>query len=348
MESLRITLQPRSAFGSRPLGDMLFGQLCWAARNRLGEAALGELLEGYTRGRPWLVVSDALPSGFLPRPSLPGHWFDELSGADRKAAKKRAWLPLDKFQHPVASWLNHCRPAAELAGSLPKVHSQPHNTINRATGTTGEGQFAPYSMNQHWFGSDRETSPDLQIHVVLDETRLDRQTLAELFRDIGAFGFGRDAGIGLGKFEVTDVVTADLPRQGDSDAWLTLAPCAPQGLGFDAQRSFYQVFTRFGRHGDIGVHLGNPFKTPVLLAQTGAVFYPRSSLEQGASADSPSPSGRGVGVRAHFIGQGLGGNGSLSKSIPETVHQGYAPVVGIRLPESRSAARAEEMPEAAP
>ena len=33
-----------------------------------------------------------------------------------------------------------------------------------------------------------------------------------------------------------------------------------------------------------------------------------------------------------FFGQGLGGDGTLSKSLPKTVHQGYAPVIGIRLP----------------
>jgi CRISPR-associated protein Csm4 len=33
-----------------------------------------------------------------------------------------------------------------------------------------------------------------------------------------------------------------------------------------------------------------------------------------------------------FTGQGLGGDGSLSKSIPGTVHQGYAPVVAIAFP----------------
>jgi CRISPR-associated protein Csm4 len=102
---------------------------------------------------------------------------------------------------------------------------------------------------------------------------------------------------------------------------MTLAPCAPQGLGLDEQRSFYQAFTRFGRHGDIGVHLGNPFKTPVLLAQTGAVLCPRSL--------SPTL----------FVGQGLGGNGQMTKaaSLQETVHQGYAPVVSIQLPQKKAA-----------
>jgi CRISPR-associated protein Csm4 len=269
MESLRITLQPLSAFGSRPLGDMLFGQLCWAVRNRLGKSELNQLLEGYTQGNPWAVVSDALPAGFLPRPCLPGHWFDAIAGTDRKAAKKRTWLPLEQFDTPVESWLDHCKSPVDLGGSLPEAHPQPHNTINRATGTTGEGQFAPYAMTQHWYGSTDTPSPQLNVYVVLDQTRLNRPVLVDLFQDMGAFGFGRDAGIGLGKFEVTGVDSFDLPMQDDSDAWMTLAPCAPQGLGFDAGRSFYQVFTRFGRHGDIGARLDNPFNPDCSLGLWG-------------------------------------------------------------------------------
>ena len=35
-----------------------------------------------------------------------------------------------------------------------------------------------------------------------------------------------------------------------------------------------------------------------------------------------------------FIGQGLGGaNQPISSTMPETVHQGYAPVIAIRCPE---------------
>lgn len=317
MTLIRLTINPLAAFGTRPLGDTLFGQLCWALRNRHGEARLRECLDGYTEGRPYVVVSDALPSGHLPRPALPGHWFAEVEGADRKAVKKRAWLPEEGLALPVKEWLRVCKAAKNLPGAEPEAHPQPHNTIDRATGTTGTGQFAPYAMGQLWYGPRRSDDPpvSLDIHVVLDETRLTREELAELFRDMGAFGFGRDASIGLGKFELTRIEPKEWPAPPDADAWLTLAPCAPQGGGFDPERSFYGIFTRFGRHGDIGVHFGHPFKTPVLLAQTGAVLSPRTFEP------------------VSFIGRGLGGDGSLSKAIRETVHQGYAPVVGIRLPQ---------------
>lgn len=324
MNLIRLTINPQTAFGTRPMGDTLFGQLCWALRNRYGEDRLIECLQGYTEGRPYAVVSDAFPSGHLPRPTLPNHWFAAVEGAERKAVKKRVWLPRERLSAPVENWLNVCKTSSELPGAAPLVRPQPHNAINRATGTTGIGPFAPYATSQLWYGSNMpavDGPVSLDIYIVLDEIRLTRDELERLFKDMGDFGFGRDASIGLGKFEVSRIEPDALADQAHADAWITLAPSAPQGLELDADRSFYQTFTRFGRHGDIGVHLGNPFKTPVLLAQTGAVLAPREFRP------------------VSFAGQGLGGNGQLTKieSLQGTVHQGYAPVVGIRLPERKAA-----------
>lgn len=323
MQTHKITLTPKSAFGTALKGDTLFGQLCWAIRNRFGEKRLNDLLVNYTDGQPFVVMSDALPAEFLPRPSLPTNWFDEVTGADRKAVKKRAWMPLSAFYHPVAEWLEHCQSAANIPGGAALERPQPHNTINRATNTTGNG-FDPYSIEQRWYGNPKRDKqearpPLLDLIIVLNECRLAADELKTLLEDIGALGFGRDASIGLGKFEITNFAVFKLPSQPNADAWLTLAPCAPQGLAWDQPRCFYQPFTRFGRHGDIGVHLGNPFKTPVLLADTGAVLTPRMASETAGTL---------------FTGQGLGGDGSLSKSLPQTVHQGYAPVVGINLPKA--------------
>lgn len=325
MKMIRVTITPLSAFGTRPLGDTLFGQLCWGILNRYGEEKLGELLEGYIKGEPFAVVSDVMPDNHIPRPVIPGHWYIEPKAKngkteDRKETKKRAWLPVDKLALPVAEWLDSCVPAGQLPGTEPLSHGQTHNTINRLTGTTGTGQFAPYSMNQLWYGDEKPDSGNtkLNIYLVVDEHRIDQIELLDVLRDMGLFGFGRDASIGLGKFSVDQVEDFSPQINPEANAFLTLAPSAPQGLGFDAGRSFYKTFTRFGRHGDVGVHLANPFKTPVLLAQAGAVLTPFEYAP------------------ALFQGQGLGGHGLLSKAIPETIQQGYAPVIGIRLPDAGS------------
>src|SRR5699024_624779 len=84
MQTLRLTLKPCSAFGTPLKGDTLFGQLCWAIRHRFGETQLTKLLQGYTAGQPFVVISDALPSGFLPRPSLPSMYFESIPLTERK------------------------------------------------------------------------------------------------------------------------------------------------------------------------------------------------------------------------------------------------------------------------
>jgi len=331
MQSFSVTLIPLSAFATPMKGDTLFGQLCWAIRNRLGEVFLNECLDGYTQNRPFAVISDAFPQGFLPLPKLPGNRFRPISGVDRKAVKKRCWLPADALTEPVADWLHHAVYAKTLAGAiggnaaasrsnLSEKYPQPHNTINRETNTTGKDGFAPYSVEQEWFIPGMAWT----VYVLLDTERFSADDCKKCLQDVGDIGFGRDASIGLGKFSVASFDAVPLPGQASANACLTLAPCAPQGLGFESKNSFYQLFTRFGRHGDIAVHQeGKPFKNPVLLAQTAAVF-----------ATQPSDSG--------FIGQGIGGNGQLSKTLSSTVQQGYAPVIEIQLSRSDASSRSVE------
>lgn len=330
MVTRQFDLRTLTAFGSPLHGDALFGQLCWIIRNRFGEARLNELLIGYTEGHPFMVVSDALPAGFIPRPVLPSGYFEKLGPDDKqKEIKKRVWLSLADLPQPVARWAKLALPEIKLispppcrgragegveAGtstSLPfrAEHAQPHNSINRATQTTGEGGFAPFSSEQIWY----HPAAQLTVYIVLDEQRLSAEELSQCVKILGNTGFARDASAGLGKFENIAEKAVELPAQANANAWLTLAACAPQGQAWDAGKSFYQVMTRFGRHGDVAAISEHPFKNPILLAKAGAVLTPQNFESR------------------QFVGNGLGGDGKISKAIPQTVHQGYAPVIGIRL-----------------
>ena len=135
---------------------------------------------------------------------------------------------------------------------------------------------------------------------------------------------GADASIDLERFDVSPVVDTAWPQAREqANAWLALAACVPQAQGLDPARSWYRLFTRFGRHGDVGALSAHPFKAPILLTRSGAVFTPKEAFSTRV-----------------FIGSGLGGgqdNNVLSKFMPGTVHQGYAPVVGICLDEPKEA-----------
>jgi CRISPR-associated protein Csm4 len=312
MQTCRFTLRPLSAFGTPLVGDTLFGQLCWSLRHQLGNARLNALLQGYTSGQPFAVVSDALPANHLPLPSVPSQLWQSSDPANRKVMKKKKWLPVSALDTPFATWQSCAKADAEVACQT--VRAQPHNTINRQTGTTGEGQFAPYTMPQIWF----HPAMQFDVYVVLDEARLSLVELTAALDAMGQTGFGRDASIGLGKFKLVGApFVLHWPRLADANSYLTLGHCAPQGLGYCPTRSTYQVATRFGRHGDTAVQSGQPFKRPVLLAKAGGVFWPEQ-------IDTSLP----------FIGQGLGG---VSLSMPETVQQGYTPVIAIHRPEEKSA-----------
>ena len=295
MNAYQLTLTPKTAFGGKILGATLFGQICWAIAERYGNDVLSGCLKDYCQNNPFLVVSNAFPVGFLPMPTLPSHYWETDTKTDRKALKKRQFIAVDCLKNPPKSWQKN---ACDLSNqAITNTHL--HNTINRQTNTTGDKEFAPYQTSEIWFVGD------LSVYLLLDENRLSVEQLKQVIDDIAKTGYGRDASLGLGKFEMTAFEKSDLFSQHThgKDA-LTLAACCPQGLGFDTDKSFYQIHSHFGRHGNIAVFGGNPFKKPVLMANCGAVFH----LENGECLP--------------FIGQGVGG---VSAVFPNAVHQGYAP-----------------------
>lgn len=302
MKLYRFTLSPQSAMGTPLVGDSLFGQLCWAVRNRFGEARLTALLEGYTEQRPFIVVSDAFPQGFLPLPTLPSKFWQTKTETDRKSLKKAQWVNIEDAENSAVKFWQECA-LQENVKFEKESQDQFHNTIDRQTNTTGEGQFAPYSTMLTWFG----TVQKFDLYIVLDENRFTLEELQQVLNDVGSFGFGRDASIGLGKFQCINPQAVNFLQQ-NANCYLTLANCAPQKLGLNKEYCYYQITTRFGRHGDIQALSSNPFKKPIILAKPAAIFTPEKYEPR------------------LFLGNGLSG---ISHTQPNAVHQAYAPVFNL-------------------
>lgn len=304
MNWYKLTLKPLSAFGTPLAGDTLFGQLCWTIRNRFGEDKLAVLLNGYDENKPFMVVSDAFPADHLPLPHLPSKFWAKGAETERKMLKKKQWISLEKLRQPTMLWQQDAKAESELIKKIEQ--NQPHNSINRMTSTTDDTGFAPYSMSQIWYDKKAE----LDIYIVLDQERFSVEELELVLSDIALLGFGRDASIGLGRFEIIQLQAHQWASPNRGNAFLTLANAAPQRLNLDKSRSFYQITTRFGRHGDMAVFSQNPFKKPVILTKSGAIFTPMQWQE------------------VTFLGNGLAG---VSHSMPEAVHQGYTPVLPLYI-----------------
>ncbi|MDG6882236.1 CRISPR type III-A/MTUBE-associated RAMP protein Csm4 [Phocoenobacter uteri] len=307
MKTYRITIETLTAFGTPLVGDTLFGQVCWGIRHQFGNVRLETLLQGYTENQPFLVVSHAMPSGYIPLPTIPSNLWQEGDEKDRKKLKKKKWLDIKSIEEPTTLWQQKAVAESEIDTFKVESSTQPHNSINRATSTTDDQRFAPYSQSQIWYGKETK----LDLYVVLDEERFCIEDLKKVLTNIGKFGYGRDASVGLGKFAIIDEsIQAVQLSQKNANCYLTLANCSPVNNELDSQRSFYQVETRFGRHGDMDALSGQPFKKPIILAKIGAIFTPFNFEEK------------------LFIGNGLTG---ISYSNDKAVHQGYAPIIALHI-----------------
>jgi CRISPR-associated protein Csm4 len=321
MKTLKCTLEPTSPFATDFRGDSLFGHLCWAIRRLQGEAKLRELLEGYTEQEPFLIVGDPLPQGCLPRPALPIRLMI-AEGADAsidKRIKKAPYLSEDAIHVSSSSWIgNLChgpKNTAEESIALIQKSARMSNSISRLTGTTGEGaMFAPRSLEIQQYRSGTL----LDCIVKIDERRLSDEEFASALKYVASRGYGKRSTVGFGQFNISRVAEKNHHGHKQPNAILTLSRSVPTAESINLKLSHYGTCTHFGRHGDELAH-GMVFKSPILMFESGAVLVP-----EGDSAELHAH------VEQGWVGNGVGGSKNpISRQLPETVHQGYAPTIPV-------------------
>lgn len=323
-----LVIRPLSAFGTPIKGDTLFGQFCWQAaiEDSIINGGLSKWIKLYTE-RPFAVFSSAFPiirtekvnNYAFPIPTCPLHFYESLDGncfevlAKLKDIKKKRWVLIPSVNELVLSIRQSKRLGdAELLQRFgtfygvqfpqkPFIYAgQPHNTINRLTHRTGEN-FAPYVMENLWYSPHIE----LVVFVLFDEEALSKESIQRAMENIGKTGFGRDASLGLGRFEIKEIRELKIPDLTKTKTFYTLAPFVPD----KEMKVWYRPFVRYGRHGNILAISSNPFKNPILMADEGAVV----------ELDSPN---------YPFIGKALTG---ISKVQPEAVAQGYTIIIPCEL-----------------
>lgn len=295
MKLYKTTITPLSSFGTTLKGDTIFGHICWAIclknKNRLNE-----LLKGYEK-EPFLVVSDAFVSGYFPKPTAPSTMLGE-NLADKKVNRKKVWLNWKDLQNGDFSL---AKSDDELEKPMVTFLSI-KNKINRLTFTTDEGDFAPYSMSEYM------TVPQ-DVYFLLDTDKMSLDELKDAFSLVGKMGYGKKASIGKGRFEVGEFCEIESFFNENSNAFMTLGPSSLENFS----EIYYEPFTRFGKHG-ASLASDKPFKSPVLLAQSGALIVPNDDEKTKIQ-------------KAAYIGKGIKGHSSHE----ESVQQGYAIVVGTKV-----------------
>ena len=333
-----VIIKPDSLFGTPLVGDTLFGHLCWqfALNADLLARPFADCVAEYPQS-PFLVLSSAVPrikvqnkEGYaLPCPEL-ALFADRNRNSPlceklktRKTRKKNKWFFVGTDLCPVFA-ADRLLDADGVSAGIRALDSKAqtgmgntaftvqtersHNSINRLTGTTGENAFAPYSTEVFSF----LPGTTLAVFVLTQAELCPPESLRTAFAKVGLCGYGRDASTGLGRFRVLDVLPRTVPDPAQANAWYTLAPCVPPQTPL-ARKTWAKPLVRFGKHG--GIPEERPFKAPVVMADTGAVFL----------LDEPPENS--------VFGCGLTG---LSKARPETIVQGYAPVLPCTVKEEEA------------
>jgi len=140
------------------------------------------------------------------------------------------------------------------------------------------------------------------IYFLINESRFKVEELKQAFAMLSKMGYGKNSSIGKGNFTFGDFEKIEFKN--GSKTFMTLSPSVIEGQNIAT--CYYEPFTRFGKHG-AGLANTNPFKKPILMADSGAVVI----FEDTCTKD--------------YIGKAIKKHSSHSK----TVHQGYSIVLPI-------------------
>jgi CRISPR-associated protein Csm4 len=295
MKLYKITITPTTNFATTLKGDTLFGQICWAIRYSFGTERLKELLHDYETS-PFLIVSDGFASGYLPKPTMPSRYLKE-DPQEKKRNRKKIWLTIDEI---LDAKYEKARSSEEI-DSVVVSGVVLRNSINYKTSTTGADGFDPYSENEMSLGVQ-------DIYCLVDDA-FSFDEMRESLKFVADMGYGKDSSIGKGRFEISDIEALNI--KSDTTTFMSLSPFVPQGLEY--KNIFYEPFTRFGKTGAGRVNK-NPFKAPIILANSGAVIEFEDKKDM------------------RYIGKCIK-NISTYKDV---VHQGYSIVLPMRSLEEKA------------
>ena len=289
MTLYKTTITPTSNFSTALKGDTLFGQMCWAVRFAFGNDRLNELLSDYNIN-PFLIVSDGFASGYLPKPTMPSLYLNE-DRQKKNENRKKIWLTSKQLQ---SGEFNQAKTDKDI-GNHDISKTVVRNSVNNKTSMTGGDGFDPYGEHEIFM-----SAKDIYF-LIRDDFKLDE--LKQSLELVSGMGYGRDRSIGKGRFQIGSL--EEMSFGNDSAAYMALGPFSPNGL--ECKDLFYEPFTRFGKSGASRAN-ANPFKKPILLANSGAVVCFEDSK------------------KIEYIGMAI----RDISAYKDTVHQGYSIVVPIK------------------
>ena len=277
MKIYKTKIRPLTPFATPLKGDTLFGHICWGILYLYGEDFLEKVLKNYEK-EPFLIVSDGFLEDHLLKPLFPKEILQETQEGMKKEYKKRVWVDVKDVLKGDFS-----KAKKEEDVEFKKSVFEVKNKINHKTFTTGEG-FGPFLVDSIMY------LKDIDIYLLINDYE---DEIKKAFNLVSKLGYGKDASIGKGRFEIISYEEIKFKKSKFFMALSDFVKTDIDGI------IYYDVITKFPKtRGD----LSNPFKNPLLMAKVGA----------GIKLDKEE--------NLFYIGKAIKG----FSNNPKIVHQGYA------------------------
>ncbi len=206
MLTLKLTIKPKTAFGTPLHSDTLWGHFCCSFAEMEGEEELEKIIN-HDASMPFLSFSDAFPAGKLPVPLIePSGIPDDIEYKDQKKIKKKTLIN-SSVMIKKRNNLTFSDLIREIHKEIKSEESQTNNknqtvykksrvrtAINRVSGSSLEGNL--FEIDETWY------STDLDIYCLLDTDIITKEKFEMIMEYIGDSGYGKDSSVGLGRFKI--------------------------------------------------------------------------------------------------------------------------------------------------
>ena len=258
---VRLRLKPLGVWTTPWQADSLLGAMaCAWARYRGQDALQRDFLDPWLAHEPLFVISDAFPGDSLPAPAGLPLWWDWPS-EERKTVKKYRWMTTTDFRRVQKGE----QPNLEDSGISIRDHVRLRNTISRVSNTTGAGG----ELFEVPFSNLSKSDGSLTIFARAAAGGL--QILLEALEMLGRTGYGADASVGHGGFELDGDPTPcpELDNVPRADGFTSLSTFQPAAT--DPVEGFWRLFVKYGKLAP-EFHSSAVFKRPQVMLAAGACF----------------------------------------------------------------------------
>ena len=263
---VRLRLRPAGVWTTPWQADSLLGAMaCEWARSRGPGALKRDLLEPWLAGEPPFVVSDAFPGNSLPSPAVLPLWWD-WPAEQRKAVKRTRWLSVDDFSRVQRGVMPRLEPPAVTIVD----HVRLRNAVSRATNSAGDhGELFEIPFSDLSRAGDSEAH--LTVFARIRAGATGEAMLVDALEMLGRTGYGADASVGHGAFEI-DLGLTPCPEFDDvqgAAGFIALSTYQPAVR--DPGEGFWRAFVKYGKLAP-ELHGAAVRKRPQVMLEPGACF----------------------------------------------------------------------------